>query len=88
MTSVPKRLNMEREFHAHRARADDVQRLRHGGQIEDFDIGKDVVVGLQAGQHARFGSRGDKDVLGFEGLDAFVGLDFDLARAFERAEAL
>ena len=46
------------ELHAHRARADDREALRHGGEIQDLDIGEDELgIGLQAGEHARLATR-------------------------------
>jgi hypothetical protein len=77
-----------REFHAHRARADDRQALGNGGEVEDFDVGEDELgVGLEAGKHAGFRAGGDDDVLGFEGLHAGIGLHFHFAAALERGVA-
>ncbi len=86
LTSRSEAAEHRREFDADRARADHHQRLRHLRQIEDFDIGEnEFVVRLEAGQHTRFRSGGDENVLRRERLHAFIGLHFDRARALDRA---
>jgi len=67
--------------------ADDRERLRDGGHLEDFDVGEDGIVRGESGQHAGFGAGGDEDVLGFERLSAFGAFDLDFAAAFDGAEA-
>src|SRR5436190_1896964 len=75
------------EFHAHRARADDGQRFRHGIEIQDLDVGQDELgIGFESRHHARFRSRGDDDVPGFERLRLAVRQDVDTALSLQRGK--
>ena len=50
------------ELDAHRAGADDDERLGRLLEGEDFDVGEDAVVGLLAEEHARLRAGGEDDV--------------------------
>ncbi len=82
------------ELHAHRARANDDQRLGHLLHGQDFDVGEDAAVGLEAGQHFGFGAGGEDDVFrldlaDFAGRVAYLdGMHAALRRAGEPAKAL
>ncbi len=82
------------ELHAHRARANDDQRLGHLLHGQDFDVGENAAVGLEAGQHFGLGAGGEDDVLGldladFAGRVAYLdGMHVALRRAGEPAKAL
>ena len=61
----PKRAVERRELDADRARANHQQRLRNGRRHHGLEISPDqFLVGLEAGQHARPGPRGDDNVFG------------------------
>ncbi len=85
----PKAVKDGGEFYSNRSRPDDRQRFGNFGKVENFDVGEDELrVRLQPGEHARFRSGGDDDVLGFHRLNAFFATYFDVACAFDGSEAL
>ena len=54
------------ELDAHRARADDDEGFGHLGDGENFDVGEDAVVGLEAEDHFGVGAGGEDDVFCFD----------------------
>ena len=71
VTSAPMRAIERGELDADRARADDQQRFRHLVGLHRLEIGPDqLLVGLEAGQHARPRAGRDDDVLGLIGARA------------------
>src|SRR5688572_7240815 len=69
---------------ANRTGADNRERSRDGGQVQDLDIAEDGGIGSQAGEHARFRTGGENDVLCLDGLLAFGGADENAAAPLER----
>jgi hypothetical protein len=72
------------ELHAHRARANDDQRLGHPLQSQNFDVGEDAAVCLQPRQHLGLGAGGQNHVSGLHVRDGFAVGDFDRMYAFQR----
>ena len=88
LTCDPKRLNMEANSTPTAPAPMIISDFGTLRQVQNLDVGQDEFgVGLKAGQHARLRAGGDQNVLRFERLGAFVGLDFHLAGAFDGGEA-
>ena len=85
----PEAVEDRRELHAHRARADDRHRFRNAGPFQDFDVCQNGCgVRLETGQHARFRTRGNDNVFGFECLRFAAFAHFHLAAALECGKAV
>ena len=83
------RMKNRGELHAHGARADNDQRLRHFRKVQNFAVAQDhLAVELNARQRARFRAGGEHDVGGFDFRDFAVGFDRHASRARPAAPAL
>ena len=73
------------ELHAHRARANDDQRLGNIVQAQHLDVGQDAIIGLHSRQHARYRASRKNHVLRLDRflLAAFQGNGMD--SVFRRA---
>ncbi len=72
------------ELDSHRACADYDQRLRNCAQFQDFDIRKDPITRLKAGDHASLGAGRQNHVLCFELRSLAVVFHFNCVHAILR----